>query len=53
MAMAIYNYYNDKDDFYSECLSYIAGCGGDYLTYGDTFESICIDEDDEQSEEWY
>jgi hypothetical protein len=53
IAMAIYESYEDKDEFYDECVSFIEEYGEDYITHGDTFESIGIDEDDDDSDEWY
>jgi hypothetical protein len=53
IAMALYNQYENKAEFYEECVSYITEYGEDYLTHGDTFEAVCIDENDESSDEWY
>lgn len=53
IAMAVYNSYEDKNEFYDECITFLTDYGEDYLTHGDTFETVCIDETDDDSDEWY
>jgi len=53
IAMTVYESYDDKDEFYAECVTFIEEYGSDYITGGDTFEVIGIDEDNDHSDEWY